>query len=313
MMTTEIKFRNLKRVNLQDSFVSLAIVDEYKRQRVSQYRIKYIQIDDALERKLKNIIIRRIEQANSFEEYEFEGPEPDDDLVNTIESNSTDFFRIMEILESINPEDDTIESIDELVKAKAYLIVLRDNNGIQVVGFKTIPENWKMKKDKGLIPLLFRENQFIDLETENVFSISSTIDFIAYDEILFILSKKNFEYGLNFREGMINKANELYEEVQEINLFVNLDILTNRVGNNQRYLKKIATIKNLGYYRNQGFLQRFREINENKGWGIEFQDDGQIIITEEKLDDILSILQNKRLYSELTEEDFDVSSAKKIE
>ena len=312
-MTIEIKFRNLKRINLQDSYVSLAIVDEYKRQRVSQYRIKYIQIDGVLERKLKNIIIQRIEQANSFEEYEFEGPEPEDDLVNTIESNSTDFFRIMEILESINPEEDTIESIDELVKAKAYLIVLRDNNGIQVVGFKTIPENWKMKKEKGLIPLLFRENQFVDLETENVFSISNTIDFIAYAETLFILSKKNFEYGLNFREGMINKANELYEEVQGINLFVNLDILTNRVGNNQRYLKKIATIKNLGYYRNQGFLQRFREINQNKGWGIEFQDDGQIIITEEKLDDILSVLQNKRLYSELTEEDFDVSSAKKIE
>ena len=111
---------------------------------------------------------------------------------------------------------------------------------------------------------------------------------------------------------MIAKADELYEEVREINLFVNMDILTNRVGNNQRYLKKIATIKNLGYYRNQAFLQRFRVINQHKGWGIQFQDDGQIVITEEKLDDILSILQNKRLYSELTGEDFDVPSAKKI-
>jgi hypothetical protein len=311
-MTTQIKFRRLKQLDLQETYVSLAIVGEYKRRRESQYRIKYIQIDNALERKLRNIIIRKIEQANSFEEYDFECPEPEEDLVRTIESESTDFFRIKEILESLNPEEDKIESLDELVKAKAYMIILRNNDSILTIGFKTIPENWKMKRDRGLIPLLFRENQFIDLEDENVFSIANTIDFIAYEDVLFILSKKNFEYGLNFREGMIAKADELYEEVGEINLFVNMDILRNRVGNNQRYLKKIATIKNLGYYRDLSFLQRFRAINQHKGWGIQFQDDGQIVITEEKLDDILSILQNKRLYSELTEEDFDVPSAKKI-
>jgi hypothetical protein len=310
-MTAESKFRNLKRLDLQDSYVSLAIIAEYKRQRESQYRIKYIQIDNALERKLRNIVLRKVEQANSFEEYDYECPEPEEDLVRTIESDSTDFFRIKELLETLNPEEDIIESLEELVKAKAYLIILRDDEGIQTIGFKTIPENWKMKKEKGFIPLLFSNNQFVDLDNENVFSISNTVDFIAYDGELFILSKKNFESGLNFREGMINKANNLYEEVREINLFVNLDILTNRVGNNQRYLKKIATITNLGYYKNQGFLQRFRDINESKGWGIAFQD-GQIIVTEENLDDILSILQNKRLYSELTEEDFDVPSAKKI-
>jgi hypothetical protein len=311
-MTLRTKFRNLKRLNLQNTEVSLAIVKEYKRNRVSQYEVNYVQINPRLETRLRNIIVRKIEAANTFETYTYDCPEPEEDEVRAINSDETDFFRILEQLQALNPEEDVIEDIDELVKAKAYLIILRNDEGIQTIGFKTLPENWKMKRDRGLIPLLYRENRFEDLEEENVFSISSYVDLIYFDEALFILSRKNFESGLNFRDGMIARANELYQEVQEANLFVNMEILTNRVGNNQRYLRKIATIKNLGYYQDANYLLRLRAISEQRNWGIQFQD-GQIVITEEHLDAILTLLQNKRLHSELTDETFDVDSAKRLE
>jgi hypothetical protein len=175
-----------------------------------------------------------------------------------------------------------------------------------------LPENWKLKRSRGLISLLYKENRFEDIEEENIFSISSLVDLFYYNNLLFILSKKEFERGLNFREGMINNANALYEEVKEQNLFVNMDILQQRVGNNQRYLRKIATIRNLGHYKNPVYLQRLQQLSGEKGWNIQF-DKGQIIITEENLDDVLTLLQNKRLHSELTEEDFDVESTKLVE
>ena len=311
-MTIQQKFNQLKELNLQDSFVSLAIVKEYKRDRISHYNIEYVEIEEELEIRLREIIINRINKANSFEEYSFDCPEPEEDLVRTIKYESTDFFKIMEKLITLNPEEDKVDSVEDLVKAKSYIIVLRNSDGIQLAGFKSIPENWKLKKSKGLIPLLFENNTFKDLETDNVFSISSTVDFIFYDELLFILSKKAFEQGMNFREGMIAKANLLYEETEELNLFVNIDILKNRVGNNQRYLRKLATIKNLGYYKDQNYLTKFKAINDAKNWGIEF-DNGQIVITDETLDSVLTVLQNKRLHSELSEEDFDVESVKKLE
>jgi hypothetical protein len=311
-MPLRTKFRNLKRLNLQNNEVFLAIVKEYKRNRVSQYEVNYVQINPRLETRLRNIVIRKIEAANTFETYTYDCPEPEEDEVRAINSDETDFFRIFEQLQALNPEEDIIDNIDELVKAKAYLIILRNDEGIQTVGFKTLPENWKMKRDRGLIPLLYRENRFEDLEEENVFSISSFVDLIYFDEALFILSRKNFESGLNFRDGMIAKADELYQEVQEANLFVNMEILTNRVGNNQRYLRKMATIKNLGYYQDANYLLRLRAISEQRNWGIQFQD-GQIVITEEHLDAILTLLQNKRLHSELTDETFDVDSAKRLE
>jgi hypothetical protein len=58
-------------------------------------------------------------------------------------------------------------------------------------------------------------------------------------------------------------------------------------------------------------MQKLQELSAEKGWNIEFNEE-QIIITEETLDDILTLLQNKRLHSELTEEDFDVESLKPV-
>lgn len=298
--------RNLKNLNLRRAEVSLAVVKEYKVNRVSQYSIKYVPIDERLESRLRNIVTSKIQNSNTVDEYSFDCPEPEADQVRSIDSDQTDFYRIFEKLGELNPEEDVIDNVEELVNGtKAYLIILRNREGIQVVGFKTIPENWKMKKNKGLIPLLYRENRFEDLEDENVFSIANSVDLFYYDETLFILSKKEFEHGLNFRDGMIAKADEMFQEVTQLNLFVNMEILTTRVGNNQRYLRKIATIRNLGHYRNPQFLQRLQQVSAAKNWSIQF-DNGQIVFTDETLDTILSLLQNKRLHSELTLEDFDV-------
>lgn len=297
--------RDFRNLNLTRTDVSLAIVKEYKRDRVSHYDIKYVKINEHLEKRLRHIVTSKIQNTDTIKEYTYDGTEPEADQLMGIKYEETDFYKILEKLKPLNPEEGIIDNIDELVKAKAYIIILRNRDGIQAIGFKTIPENWKMKKEKGLIPLLFHENRFEDLEQDNVFSISSTIDIMYFNEILFIFSKKEFERGLNFREGMIAEADELYNEVEKMNLFVDLDILKHKVSNNQRYLRKIATIKNLGHYRNPNFLQKMQQICNARNWDVQFQN-GHVVFTEETLDTILSILQNKRLHSEFTNEDFDI-------
>lgn len=308
-MPPQIILENLKRIDLSTLYVSLAIVKEYKAKGESRYNVKYVQTNDPLKNKLRNIIKSKIENSNSVEEYNFDCPEPEGDHVRSINYEETNFSKIYEQLKDLNPEEDIIQNVDELVKAKAYLIILRNDDGIQIVGFKTIPENWKMRRSKGLIPLLYNQNEFQDLDDDNIFSISGTLDLIFYNELLFILSKKSFEYGLNFREGMISKANDFYVEVSNLGTFENLEALTTRVGNNQRYLRKIAMINNLGHFRDMNFIQRIIDLNDTKGWNISIQDD-RIVFSEESIDVILTLLQNKRLYSEITEQNFDVDSAK---
>lgn len=310
-MDNQQTLKNLKEVDLEACDVSLAIIKEYKKQRVSQYNASYVPVNEPVEVKLRRIMSSHINNANTVEEYSVDCPEPEEDEVRAIDYEETDFIKIMEKLIPLNPEEDIVTGVDELVRAKSYVIVLRQDGDIKAIGFRILPENWKMKKAKGFIPLMYKDHRFEDLDSNPVFSIANTIDFVFYGEKLFILSKKSFEAGLNFREGMINKANEFYDEADEEEIFLNIDVLKQKVGNNQRYLRKISTIQNLGYYKNKNFMIRMKELSEEKKWDVQF-DNGHIVITEENLDHILSILQNKRLHSEFTEEDFDVDSVKPL-
>ncbi len=305
------KFSKLKKLSLKNAEITLVAIREYKQNKIAKYIMKYIQIDEKLENRLRNIVLNKIENANTFEAYSVDSSEIEDDEIKGYPYEATDFYNIFAQLKELNPETDIITSIQDLLKTKSYMIIVRTISSIKLIGVKSIPENWKLKFSKGLIPLLFIENRFEDLEDEKIFNISNFLDFIYYDEVLFILSKKGFETALNFREGMIKKTDIFYNEASKLKLFLNIDILKEKVHKSPRYLRKVASVVNLGYYKDMTYLARLKEISLKKKWDLHF--DGQsIILTESNIDSVLSVLQNKRLHSELTDETFDVDSAKKL-
>lgn len=310
-MNSQDILQQLKNTHLTESNISLAIVKEYKRQRISHYNISYVPVSEPLEEKLRAIMTGHIRSANSITGYSYDESEPTDTELQSIHYKETDFQKIFDKLLPLDPEQDTVANEDELVMAKSYMIILSQDGVIKTIGFRVLPENWKAKKAKGLISMMYKDYRLEDLDSRPIFSIAKNIDFIFHNNYLLIISKKLFEAGLNFRDGMLRKADEFYEEVIESDLFINVDLLKNRVSNNLRYLKKIATVKNLGFYNDANFIQKMELLSDSKNWGITFQD-GKIVLNETNLDDVLSILQNKRLHSELTEEYFDVGSVRPL-
>jgi hypothetical protein len=310
--TIKQKYSELKKETFDTFIFQLAIIKEYKRDRQSHYNIKYVDIDNKLCKRLCIIIKNCIQESNSFEEYKVDGAENEVGEIKGLNYEETDYYKIHEILMKVQPQDAHVSGIDELVQAKAYLIVVRDKDKIVASGYKVLPENWKLKKDKGLIPLLFKNNKFEDIDEVPVFSISKVMDFIFYQDALFILSKKFFEIGLNFREGMKAKAAIFYESIDKLGLIKNIDILKNLVGDNQKFLRKLTIIENLGLYKKPEFIKKVITTSKKNKWNIEFIN-GQFVLSEDNIETLLSMLQNKRLYSELTNEFFDVDSVKKVE
>jgi hypothetical protein len=302
----------LKGLNLTRARVSLVILEKYISQRVAHYRLKNVQTNDPLKAKLRQIVLEKIQATGLTRRYTVDAEEPDEDEACLISVADTDFQGIYDQLLEMNPEEDRVEHAEELSSAKAYMIVLTAANDQRVIGLRKIPESWKLKGERGLIQVLFRENRFEDLTEGNVFSISDTVDMLFYNDRLLIYSLKAFENLLNFREAMIATAQSLYDEVQDLEVFTNVDMLQERVTNNRRYLRKISVIQTLGYYRDPAFIQRLKAVNVSKGWNIQFEND-QITFTEETIDTILTVLQDKRLHSLLTDQDFDVPSATKVE
>ena len=310
-MNSQDILHQLKKTDLAKFDISLAIVKEYKRQRKSHYNISYVPVNKPLEEKLREIMTGHIISANTITDYSYDESESTDTELQSINYKETDFEKIFEKLLPLNPEQDIVANEDELVRAKSYMIILSEDGDIKTIGFRVLPENWKAKKAKGLIAMMYRDCRLEDLDSNPIFSIAKNIDFIFHNNYLLIISKKLFEAGLNFRDGMLRKADEFYKEVIESDLFINVDVLKRRVSDNLRYLKKIATVKNLGFYNDANFIQKMESLSDSKSWDISFQD-GKIVLNENNLDDVLSILQNKRLHSELTEQDFDVDSAKPL-
>jgi hypothetical protein len=300
----------LKGLDLSKTRVHLIIVREYKQARTSRYILRYVDTDKSLNKRLRGIVMAEIAKAQEVEGYAFDAPEPEGGLIRSIDYAETDFHKMYEQYDRLNPEEDKIADVKELARAKGYMIVLTGKDK-EVIGYRRIPESWKPVEDRNLFSVLFHDKTFVDLEDENVFSIANSIEMFYFRETVFILSMQGFEKAMNFREGMMDRAEVLYGEFAEQALFVDLNFLKSKVGNNQRYLRQLAIIENKGYYKDQAFLDTLRVLSAQKHWNIQFVD-GQIQITDDNFNDVLTLLQNRRLHSEITNEDFDVGNAKPV-
>ncbi|WP_422614842.1 Kiwa anti-phage protein KwaB-like domain-containing protein [Methylobacter svalbardensis] len=72
-------------------------------------------------------------------------------------------------------------------------------------------------------------------------------------------------------------------------------------------------IRARGYYKNPNYLIRLRDVSSTREWGIQFDDSGRIIPTEETMRSIMHILLDHRLRSELSENQYDVPSTSPVE
>ncbi|MDH6056130.1 Kiwa anti-phage protein KwaB-like domain-containing protein [Umezakia ovalisporum] len=312
--TLKLKFRELKNASRLELSAQLVMVKySTNRDRTRTYSLKYVPTTEKLEKRLKSVVLKKVEESNDYQDYSLDSLEPEEDGILGLDYSETDFFAIFKQLQTIDPETDVITGVEELELSKSYLIVLRNIDGIQLVGYKALPENWKIKGKKNLLSLLFKDNQFTDVEEGQIFSISKTVDSIYFQETMFILSKKDFERGLNFREGMKANTQNFYNEVQDIGLFVNLNLLSQKVGDNLRLMRKVAQVRNLGHYKNQHFLSKLQAYCGSPGWEDLCFNGGQIVLDDSNIEGVLNALADKRLLSELTQTHYEVDSAKKLQ
>ncbi|MEE9364040.1 MAG: hypothetical protein V3U92_15675 [Cellulophaga sp.] len=151
------KFNPLKEVNLLKSTVSIAIVKEYKQGKELHYKIEYIPIEEALESRVKDLMINRINKGKGFYNYITKFQETGPEIIRTINFERTNFFRILEVLLALDSYDSEMENGLGLVMAKSYILILRNEGEIEAAVVKAIPKGLRLKGSKEIVPLLFRE------------------------------------------------------------------------------------------------------------------------------------------------------------
>jgi hypothetical protein len=302
----DAEFKKLKSFSFTKSTVTFWIVQRSLKKKVAKYTVKNVQIDESLELKLRSIISNKVRKSNNYTQYEFFTADADDNLL-TINSNETDFDILVEQIND-GADGKTVKTNDDLYGSWAYIIKI-ENKTSSLLAFKKIEEIWDVKK-RG-IKVLFKDEKFIDLKEDNVFKVEKTIDFICFNSILFVINKKKFELGLNFREGMKTKRDELLKELDSLSIVSDIEIIKEKVGENMNYLRQLSSIHKNGYFRNSGFMDSLIKVNKNEGWGLSIIDN-QIQIDNGNIESVLKILNKDRLKDLIEGETFDVTVKKSV-
>ena len=74
----------------------------------------------------------------------------------------------------------------------------------------------------------------------------------------------------------------------------------------------MTVIQEKSLYSDPDFLVKVSQINSNRNFGLNFDDNGKIVICEKTVKTVMQILLDHRLLSELTDTIYDVPDAEAI-
>lgn len=303
--------RTVKGIPWGRASVSFYVVKRVLVQRSAKYEVMQVNIDASMSKKLRNIITEKIQSSNDVFEYEFTSCDLDDNVLG-IDTAETDYDCIIKaLMEGQDPP--FASSPDHLLGAWMYVARLDRTDGTPLFAARRVSEGWTTKKVLKVMSAIYKNNMLVDLDQKQVFHIDRKIDFFAYDQVTFIADKRNFELALNFRVGMERNRDDIVAELTGMSLFANAPDISQLVGDNMRRLRKLSQVKNAGYYKSQEFLQNLKNVNDEEGWGLEYDAAGKLKVTDENIDTVLKLLNNDRLASKVNSEEFDVDVKHKID
>lgn len=310
-MATKIakKMSYLRQVDFKPWITTLWLVKRRLVTQVAHYSVLRVDTDKKLQSKLKAAVIGRIQGGHyKLEEYDFLTADQDDQIF-TIDSAETDFVDIQtEIDKGLGNKK--VEKYEDLLDSWAYVVKLTHDESA-VYGLRKISKLNKATKVKGVASTLFIDKQLTDVEDEKIFTLDTHIDFFTYEGTTFITNKKEFESALNFRDGMEKNRDVVLNEFVVLKVFSDVEPIRKSVGTNLHLLRKISSIQKSGYYKNPQYLIDLIKVNKEKNWGLTVEN-GIIIVNENNVDLVLTLLNNGRLESPINHEVFDASVKKKV-
>lgn len=234
---------------------------------------------------------------------------PDDGEFLAIGVGDT-IFQDLKLLIDQPHEENLAKAERDLMNSAGYVLrLLHDDRHMYCV--KKASSDWKAAAKRSFFRMTFK-NSKLDLVIEPSFSISNSFDFFVVNDHLFMADKKAFESLLSHKDSYEDNYVQLKADPDFAATISDMAPIDAYVGNNAMHLKRMTVIKMREYYKRPGYLEKLREVSDYRGWGIQFDDKGRVVPTEEKVRDILHILLDHRLRSELSDNQYDVPSVTPI-
>ncbi|MDE4099102.1 Kiwa anti-phage protein KwaB-like domain-containing protein [Phaeobacter gallaeciensis] len=270
-----------------------------------KYTGRWVDATDEVQNALKSTLtaeIERIEEVKQFGLLE----ENHETSALTITLNETHGGHILAECgsETLNKKSSKVE---HLFNSTFYLAKFSWGD-VVIYACKKVGASWKTTRQKGIQNVIFSD-QTLNIDETPRFDISRSFDFIIVDQEILCGNKRNFESILRYKQAHKSDFEELRMEPEFSDVFSDLSIFSDFVGENKIQLRRISAVRQKGHYKDAGFMQRLRDHQAECGLSLNFNDEGQIVPTVETCSDIITALLDHRLSSRFSENNYDVPSS----
>ena len=301
------KFASLRAFDFAGSVIHLWV---FKRS-ASKHRFSafYVQTDKQLSDLLLGVVLGEVGRITECANYSYLS-ETNENSCLTSPIGDSDFAFLKERVDRPEP-DCQIRTIKDLKNADGYVVKFRQNNQV-IYAVKKSNGSWKTSYLKTHINIVFRNGELSATE-DNGFAIEKYFDFYAFDETLFIASKRAFESSMEHRASYAQAFVDLQSDTVVSSLFTAMQPMIDYVGTNSIQLRRMARIQERSLFNKPGFLTAVQAVSAKRQWGLNFEPKtNRLIPCDQTVKTIMQVLLDHRLLSEVTDLIYDVPDATQV-
>lgn len=279
--------------------INLYYILRNKRDGKAEYKVLSIKIDETIGKFFKQNVFDFINNklSQNGNDIEYLGYDPDTNIdrniVLKIAKTEVDLIEeYLEKLESLDSDD------SEKLKQKNLWGYIVHFNDIDLYLFKKASSSKVTLKSKGLMNAIISDGVLNAVESDLI-SFDNKLDCILYKDEILIFNKVNFEKVFDFFDKMFEIVKEKISDLKKKGFVQDTDSLFTNCKNDSRKIKKLRTILKSDTLSSIK-KEKFESINKKFDLGLDFDADGNIIIDEEKSWQILALLNDDYLNSDLT-------------
>lgn len=275
----------------------------------ARFRAWHVRTDADIENLFRQAVIDSV--SNTTEEISYSPISQNNEsscLTHSLEE-SAGLIALLSLVDA--PEAENVDAqLKHLKGAAGYLVKFQGDNQTVYAVRRTAP-NWRPQVRNSLINAVFRNGE-LSATPEETFSFDSYFDFYCVNETVFVKSKRAYESAMSEKRAYERNFEDLSADPAFSAIFSDIEPLKSYVGNNAMQLRRITVIQSKALYLRHDFPQRVQQVNNRRGFGLNFDQNGKLIVCENTAKTIMQILLDHRLFSEFTEMIYDVPDAEAI-
>lgn len=300
-------FSGWRKFNYINSEVQLWIFKKSSTE--SRFRAWHVRTDKDIEKFFREIISTQVASITEKNDYSPISQNNESSCLTHSLEKSESLIALLNIVDAPAPEN-TCNLLKNIIGAAGYIVKFKNSNEV-VYAVRKTASTWKPKIKNSMINAMFNNGELSAIPNDT-FSFDSFFDFYCFNETVFIKSKRVYESLLSEKKVYQQNFDNLLVDKKFNSIFTDMSPLRSYIGTNSMQLRRITVIQQKAIYNHPDFSKKVQIVNNIRGFGLKFDNNGKIIPCEKTMKTIMQILLDHRLLSEITDTIYDVPDADAI-